>query len=337
MGEQNIPIPPMGGVFEKRWVKNTIIGVVIFIAVIVALRTVMGTLNMATKSSSSSFSLGSDDISAGLSNESSAWNMPKIGGTMANKSLSANDIVRESTAPMGSNGAAGSVTDKKVIKNGNLNLKVNSVDNAVKDVAGIAMANGGDVFSSNVYNRNSIKNGNIVVKVPVANFEKTFNEIKKVASLVIQESTTGQDVTEEYADLQSQLKNRQAEEAQFQLILQQAQKIQDVLDVTQQLYRVRGEIEQLQGRMKYLDSQTDMSSISIALSEDQNITVTDSWRPWQVAKDAVNSLIKKAQGFVNFAIVLVVTVIPTAILYLIFVYIIFLIGRKIYRKMKGDR
>jgi hypothetical protein len=227
------------------------------------------------------------------------------------------------------------ITDKKVIKNGNLTLKVDSADNASSKISQIAKDNGGEVFSSNFYETpKKIKNGSITVKVPVTNFEKTFSELKKVATLVVQESTSGQDVTEEYTDLQSQLKNKQAEEEQFVKILGQAQKIQDILDVTRELSRVRGEIEMLQGRIKFLNSQTDMASIFVSLSEDANITVIDSWRPWQVVKDSVNALIKKVQGFVNFVIILVITAIPLILLYALLVYVIYWIGRKIYLKIK---
>ena len=230
------------------------------------------------------------------------------------------------------------VPDKKVIKNGNLTLKVDNADKSAEKISQIAKDNGGEIFSSNFYeNPKNIKSGSITVKVPVANLEKTFGELKKVATLVVQESTTGQDVTEEYTDLQSQLKNKQAEESQFVQILGQAQKIQDILDVTQELSRVRGEIEMLQGRIKFLNSQTDMASIFVSLSEDANITLADSWRPLQVAKEAVNALIKKAQGFVNFAIVLIVTVIPIILLYALLVYAIYLIGRKIHLKIKEKR
>lgn len=332
MGEPKVQNKPRE-MFEKKWMKNVLIGMVILVVVLVVLKVFLQTISvnpMYQRNSALTAENSSGESSAGVMMNSSA---PTPVG-MASKSI-VQDAALGSTLAIMPNDAT-NVTDKKVIKNGDLNLKVNNIDNASGDIAGIAAANGGSVYSLNIYNQNSFKSGNIIIRVPVANFEKTFAEIKKVAALVVRESTTGQDVTEEYADLQAQLKNLQAEEVQFQTILQQAQKIQDVLDVTQQLYQVRGEIEQLQGRIKYLDSQTDMSSISVALSEDQNITVTDSWRPWQVAKDAVNSLIKKVQEFITFAIILVITVVPTIILYLILIYIIFVIARKIYRKTKGN-
>lgn len=227
--------------------------------------------------------------------------------------------------------------DKKIIKNGYLTMKVSSVDDANESIGKVAKDNGGDVFSSD-FSKNpqtNIKSGSVTVKVPVANFDKALAEIKKVAALVVQESTSGQDVTEEYADLQAQLKNKQAEEQQFVAIFGRAQKIQDILDVTEQLSRVRGEIEQLQGRIKYLNSQADMASITAALSEDQNITISDTWRPLQVIKDAVNSLLKKGQGFVNFIIVLVIMVIPVIILYALLALVIYWIGKKIYQKIKN--
>jgi hypothetical protein len=228
-----------------------------------------------------------------------------------------------------------SLSDKKIIKNGNLNLKVNSVSDAAEKISEIAKNNSGEIISSSItQSKNNIKKGNITVKVAFANFEKTISEIKKIATLVIQESATGQDVTEEYADLQAQIKNKQAEEQAYIKIFDQAQKIQDILDVTRQLSIVRGQIESLQGRLKFMENQTSMSTISISLSEDQNITITDSWRPLQIAKDAFNSLIKMSQGFISFLIILVVTVIPVAILYLLLAFMIYLIAGKIYRKIK---
>ncbi len=225
-------------------------------------------------------------------------------------------------------------TDKKVIKNGNLTLKVDDVDDAVLKIGKIAKDNGGDLFSSN-FSKNSqdLKSGTLSIKVPVANFEKTFVEAKKVAAAVLRESTSGQDVTEQYQDLEGRIKNKQTEEVAYQKVLDQAQKISDILEVTQALSRVRAEIESLQGKLRYLASQTDMSTITITMSEDSNITVSDSWRPWQVAKDATRSLVVKVQNFVDFLIVFVITFLPTMALYLVLFWVIYRIGKVIFVKI----
>jgi len=300
---------------------------IIFIAVgvlilVLAVMTVLKNLGQSGISGLPSGSLSGNSVSF----DSSAPSMKSSG--MA--------IQRETAAPAATDESAAELTDKKIIKNGELTLKVNSADDASRRISDIAKTNGGEVASSSFYQTaKNVKSGTVTVKVPVANFEKAFSELKKVATLVVRESTTGQDVTEQYADLQAQLKNKQVEEQQFQNILGQAQKIQDILDVTQQLYRVRGEIERLQGRIKFMDSQTDMSSITVSLSEDENITFADSWRPWQVIKETFNGLVKSIQGFVNFLIVLIIQVIPVLVLYLLIFYIIYRIGKKIYLKVKN--
>ncbi len=226
-------------------------------------------------------------------------------------------------------------SEKKIIKNGNLSLKVDNVDRAGADILKIARDNEGEVASSNVYQSGSkVKRGNITVKVPVKNFEKTFSELKKVASLVISESTSGADVTEQYADLQAQIKNKKAEEEAFVRIMTQAQKIDDILAVQRELSRVRGQIEQIQGRIKYMESQTDMSTISVSLSEDASISIADRWRPLQVAKESASVLIKKVQNFVDFVIRLIILVLPVFILYLLLVLVVFKVVKRIYLKFK---
>lgn len=279
---------------------------------------------------------GSSDF-GGSSGMMEVGSLPGGSLSFGNKSA---DIRVESDSSMMSESAAPvndiiATVDKKIIKNGSLNLKVDQVDEASERIKQIAKDNQGEIFSSNIRQSNkNIKSGSIIVKVPVANFEKSFAEIKTVASLVLSESTSGQDVTQEYVDLQGQLKNKQAEEQQFVEIMKQAQKIQDILDVTRQLSRVRGEIERLQGQLKFMDSQTDMSTISISLSEDQDITVVDSWRPWQVVKGSVNALFKNIQGSVNFIIKLVIVVLPIFIIWGLIIWAVYLIGKKIYFKIK---
>lgn len=226
--------------------------------------------------------------------------------------------------------------EKKIIKSGNLNLKVDSADQAAEEIGDIAKNNGGEVFASNFYqSQKNIKSGTVTVKVPMKNFEAAFAELKKIASLVIRESTAGQDVTEQYVDLQAQLKNRQAEEQSFVRILNQAQNIEDILAVTRELARVRGNIEQLQGSIKYLESQTDMSTIAIDLTEDANVTIVDSWRPFQVVKESFNALLKGLQGFVDFLIRLVIVIVPLLLLWVLIGWLIYRAGKKIYLKIKN--
>jgi predicted nuclease with TOPRIM domain len=171
----------------------------------------------------------------------------------------------------------------------------------------------------------------------VENFEKTIAEIKKIATQVLTESTSGTDVTEQYVDLQAQLKNKRAEEAAFVKILDKSGTIEDTLKVTKELSRVRGEIERLEGRVKLLESQADMSTISINLSEDVEIApIGNDWRPWQVIKNSVKELMQNMQDIVDGLIRFIIVVIPSFVPFLLFLWVVYWVGKKIYLKVKNN-
>ncbi len=228
-------------------------------------------------------------------------------------------------------------SDKKVIKNGNLTLKVENTENSAQKISEIIKNQNGEIFSTNFFERvKGQKSGSLTVKIPVDKFEATLALIKTVATQVVSESTTGQDITEQYSDLQAQLKNKRAEEQSFVKILDRAGDIDDVLAVTKQIARVRGEIERLEGRIKFMDSQTNMSTIVIALSEDIEIApVQNDWRPWQVTKKAFSDLLNNSQDFVDGTIRFIIVSIPSLIPFLIFLWVIYWISKKIWRKIKS--
>ncbi|MFA6183565.1 MAG: DUF4349 domain-containing protein [Parcubacteria group bacterium] len=229
------------------------------------------------------------------------------------------------------------ISDKKIIKNGDLNLRVGSVDWATDKISDIAKEKGGEVFSTNFYEViKGQKNGFVTIKVPIAKFEETVKDIKKIATQVISESTTGQDVTEQYTDLQAQLKNKKAEEESFVKILGTAGKIDDVLSATREVARVRGEIERLEGRIRFMDSQTDMSTITINLTEDVTvIPVNDGWRPWQVMKQSFKELLSNIQDFADGIIRFIIVGIPSLIPFALLIWILYWAGKKLFKKMNS--
>lgn len=120
----------------------------------------------------------------------------------------------------------------------------------------------------------------------------------------------GQDVTAEFVDVEAQLKNLKATEAQFLQILSRAQKIEDVLAVQRELTNVRSQIESFEGRKKYLSQSAAMSTVTVNLATNPNdlpvIEKEPSWKPLAVFKDAVRSLLELGKGIVNFLIIFVV-------------------------------
>ncbi len=199
--------------------------------------------------------------------------------------------------------------DRQVIRSGYMSLLVDNVSQTITSISSAVESLEGFVEHSNI-NRNTISpQGSIRVRVPVERFDEAFTKLKEYGE-VQSEQTDGQDVTEEYVDLQAQLNNLQATEAQFLTIMERAVEIEDVLAVQRELSNVRSQIERIEGRIKFLDSRTNYSSITVNLVTDPEdlpvIDDTDKWKPLAVAKDALRGLVVFAQDVVNVLIWLVV-------------------------------
>jgi len=220
--------------------------------------------------------------------------------------------------------------DKKIIKTGSLELVVKKVGEAVSQITEMVTQKQGFVSDSNVYTReDKSQYGYITVRVPVKRFEETMNELKAMAEIVEKESVSGVDVTEEFIDLQSRLKNLKIEEEQYQKIVQRAWEIEDVLNATEYLFDTREEIERIEGRIKYLENLTDLATIRVSLSEEPRVEVpVYAWKPLIVIKNALRSMIGFWQVIVNVLIWLIIFLAPLGIV----VWVAHKIIKKIIKK-----
>jgi hypothetical protein len=230
-------------------------------------------------------------------------------------------------------GATAAEVDQKIIKAGSLDLVVDDVSSAVNRITAIATGKGGFVQDSNVSERDDGTHaGSMTIRVPADKFEETSTEVKKLATLVKSETATGQDVTEQYTDLQAHLKNAQAEEAAFLAILQQAKTIPDILAVEQQLADIRGQIESLQGQIKYLSNVTSYSTLTVSLAEEPAVNIpTKEFRPLTSAKEAVQALVAVFQ---NLAVTLIWVVIVGGGVLLPILLVAWLIVKLVQRKSR---
>ena len=196
-------------------------------------------------------------------------------------------------------------TDRKIVKTGYLTLEVNDITKAMSEVASIAKELDGYVVSSNKQGDKDITYGRISIRVPSERFDEAFDRLRKLAVKVPNESTESQDITEEYTDLQAQLRNLEATEAQYLELLKKAETVEDTLKVYQQLSNVRGEIERIKGRIQYLERTSDMALIEVSLQKTKPIGET-GWSALETLKSAV-------RGLINFGKVLAIVVIWLAI------------------------
>jgi len=211
--------------------------------------------------------------------------------------------------------AVGETTEKRIIKIGSMKIEVVEIDVANSEIINIVQARDGFVQNSNLWIDSSGKqNSTITIKIPADKFEDTYTQIKRLAKNIESENISGKDVTEEYVDLQAQLKNYRAEEEQYLSILEKATTIDDILKVTKQLSIVRGSIEAIEGRLKYLDSLTNFSTITVYLSEGVKVELpTAKWRPLNNLKKAFSYWIQSLQWLADILIWLIIFIGPLVI------------------------
>jgi hypothetical protein len=169
-----------------------------------------------------------------------------------------------------------------IIRTASMYLVVEDVARAIEQITQLATTYKGFVVSSNSWQERDRMMGNIAIRVEVANFDNAMRALRGMAVEVRSESTTGQDVTEEYTDLDAKLRNLEAAEAQLlKLMEEKTEKVTDILEVQRELVKTRGEIEQTKGRMQYLEKSSSMSLIQINL-EQSKLTVEFSAEPRSV-------------------------------------------------------
>jgi hypothetical protein len=161
--------------------------------------------------------------------------------------------------------------DTKIIKTAYLTIEVKDVPGAVETLRTLASQKGGYISSTNVQkNYNDRLSGSVILRVPAPEFDSTLAGVRALGT-VKSASTQGQDVTEEYVDIQAQKTSYQNQLAQYNEIMKRAVKVEDVITVQQQIDRVQTELNRLEGRLKYLNSRIDLSTITANLEEPEPV------------------------------------------------------------------
>jgi PKD repeat protein len=158
-------------------------------------------------------------------------------------------------------------TDRMVIRNAYLTLVVDNITSVMSQITTLATNLGGYVVNSNVGENQDQLYASISFRVLAENFEATITALHNLAVDVKSESTTGQDVTQEYTDLNSRLRNLEASEAQLLALMSRAGTVEEILAVQQQLTNTREQIELIKGQMQYLEQSSNLALFSVSLEQ----------------------------------------------------------------------
>lgn len=231
-------------------------------------------------------------------------------------------IAPEAAADFAESGAGGfsapsPSAERLVIQNASLSIVVDDPERSMASISDLAEEFGGFVTSSYLYqttlgNGLQVPSANITIRVPAERLQEALDRIQSGAKDVLTTNRSGQDVTAEYTDLQSRLRNLEDAEVLLRQIMEQATDAEDILTAFNQLNSITEQIEVLKGQIQYYEESAAMSAISVELIASQAvqpITIA-GWEPVGVAKDAIQSLINALQGIVNALIWLVLYLFP---------------------------
>jgi hypothetical protein len=209
--------------------------------------------------------------------------------------------------------------DRKIIKNAELTIEVTSPAAAQRSVASIAETHGGFVVTSETkQNENSdlakrTLEVKLTARVPANQFDATVGAIEKLATSVVHQNISGNDVTEEFIDLEARIRTQKALELQFLQIMKQAGKITDALEVQRQIAEVRTDIEKLEGRKRFLENRASLSTISVNIRTPVVIVVSTTGFGRNF-REAVSDSVDVASAIVLFFTRFVIVMIPIALL-----------------------
>jgi hypothetical protein len=144
------------------------------------------------------------------------------------------------------------------------------------------------------------------------------DQIRGLANTLREENVTGQDVTEEFIDLEARLKTQRALELQFLEIMKQARKVEDALEVQRQIADVRTDIEKLEGRKRFLENRASLSTIVINLEAPKAIVpVTTTTGFGRSLREALVEGVDFGSAILLFLVRFVIIMIPVTLFLLL--------------------
>ena len=209
--------------------------------------------------------------------------------------------------------------NRLIIKNAELSLLAADVDRAVDQITSIAVDNGGYVIDERTWSQNDLKSATIKIGVPSEQYEVVWREVQAVGARVLSATSSGQDVSDEYVDLEAQQRNLEATAARIREFLGQAKDAEQALNVNAKLSEVEAQLEQIKGRLAFLKDRSAYSTMTINLQPQPppptpTPTATPAaWQPEKTFGAATGALNDVLRGVGDIAIWLIAFVAPLAI------------------------
>ncbi|NIK13103.1 DUF4349 domain-containing protein [Alkalibacillus almallahensis] len=242
-------------------------------------------------------------------NRNDAVEVEQEAGSKEQVQMSEESNTQSSESEPSTNEARDTSSERMVIYTGRLSIEVPNYDEAHNQLTNKIENLNGYVVASSTRNRDEDhRSGHIRARIPQESFQDFMNQLDSENIHIVEKSTQGEDVTEQYVDLESRLKSKEAVEQRLLDFLEESDDTESLLEISNDLASVQEEIEQLKGQMEYLENHSAFATVTIEIEEKRvnipNIESEESLntfeRTQQVFMSTINTLIQLGSYLVVF-------------------------------------
>ncbi len=174
---------------------------------------------------------------------------------------------------------------KKIIKTADISIKVNNYNKEIKKIKETIKKFQAYISSEDEENYESTISNTIIIRVKYDQFDSLLNAILSGKRQIISKQIKIKDITKEYIDVYQRLKNKKLVEKQYETLLKKANTIDEILKVRHYLSTIQEDIESAEGQLKYMENQTNYSTITLHIKENTNKKIKNSI--WQQIKQGL--------------------------------------------------
>lgn len=242
--------------------------------------------------------------------------------TMMEPTIPVDDSMRG--VPTGEEVSVATPEERKVIHRAAISIETEDTRWAYRTIREMVRESDGFIQSATISDPESGEDQpriDVVMRIPAEGLDTALDEIGALGTRIVSQSQQGEDVTEEYVDLEARIDNLSLLEEELRALLEEVRQNRDadpqkLLQVFNEISRVRGEIEQLQGRRQVLDDLTELATVEVHVSPTPEAApvVAEGWAPLAVARQSLQDLVGALQGLTDATIRFGVFLLPLLLL-----------------------